>query len=77
VSSSANTSLSGEAFVAWDRLLDTAGFGPSYLGQAEIREFGNETIAMTSAAGGSCILHAFVIMPNHVHLMCYTNRFFG
>jgi REP element-mobilizing transposase RayT len=58
----------GEAFVAWDRLLDTAGTGPSYLGQAEIASLVMKQLH-DSAAGGSCILHAFVIMPNHVHLM--------
>jgi REP element-mobilizing transposase RayT len=60
---------SGEAFVAWDRLLDTARSGPFYLRQEEIAGLVQEQLRKADA-GGLCSLHAFVIMPNHVHLLC-------
>jgi hypothetical protein len=60
---------SGEAFVAWDRLLDTARTGPFYLRQAEIASIVQEQLQKIDT-GGLCSLHAFVIMPNHVHLLC-------
>jgi REP element-mobilizing transposase RayT len=60
---------SGEAFVAWDRLLDTARSGPFYLRQVEIAGMVQEQLHKADA-GGLCSLHAFVIMPNHVHLLC-------
>ena len=60
---------SGAAFVAFDRLLDTARTGPRYLRQPaiaavvveQIRQIGELKLAS---------LHAFVVMPNHVHLLC-------
>lgn len=60
---------SGEAFVAWDRLLDTARTGPRYLRQVEIATL-VEAQLYKSAADGLCEIDAFVIMPNHVHLLC-------
>jgi REP element-mobilizing transposase RayT len=60
---------SGEAFVAWDRLLDTARSGPLYLRQEEIAGMVQEQLRKADAAG-LCSLDAFVIMPNHVHLLC-------
>ena len=60
---------SGEAFVACDRLLDTARFGPVYLRQTEIASIVQEQLRKVDASG-ICRLHAFVIMPNHVHLLC-------
>jgi putative transposase len=60
---------SGEAFVAWDRLLDTARTGPLYLRKIEIACLVQEQL-LKSAADGLCSIDAFVIMPNHVHLLC-------
>jgi REP element-mobilizing transposase RayT len=59
----------GEAFVVWDRLLDTARTGPFYLRQAEIASIVQEQLRRASS-DGFCTLHAFVIMPNHVHVLC-------
>lgn len=59
---------SGKAFVTMDRLLDQAQCGPTYLKQPAIAE-----IVLTSLRCGSDIkhydLHAWVVMPNHVHLL--------
>ena len=58
---------SGRAFVAMDRLLDNARYGPIHLQQPDI------AVAVRSAiqhsAGRAYDLHAWVIMPNHVHLL--------
>jgi len=52
-----------------DRLLDHARYGPHYLEQAAIAElmvrclyYGAETLQYYE-------LHAFVVMPNHIHLL--------
>ncbi|MGC9947144.1 MAG: transposase [Bryobacteraceae bacterium] len=60
---------SGQAFVVWDRLLDTARYGPIYLRQTEIASIVQEQL-QKSGSDGLCTLHAFVIMPNHVHALC-------
>jgi putative transposase len=60
---------SGKAFVAMDRILDRAQSGPSYLGRPDIAE----VVFSALESGGNRFrrysLHAFVIMPNHVHLL--------
>jgi REP element-mobilizing transposase RayT len=60
---------SGEAFVACDWLLDTARFGPFYLKQTEVASIVQAQLRNVDA-DGLCTLHAFAIMPNHVHLLC-------
>jgi len=58
---------SGEAFLALDRLLDEGRFGPVFLVQVEVAE----VVAATVQGGvraGHYLLHAWVVMPNHVHL---------
>jgi REP element-mobilizing transposase RayT len=59
----------GEAFVAWDRLLDTSRYGPAHLRQTEIANLVQEQLRKADATG-LCSLHAFVIMPNHLHMLC-------
>jgi REP element-mobilizing transposase RayT len=59
---------SGQAFVAWDRLLDRTRTGPLYLGQPEIAGFVVRSLH-EAARNGSAILHAYVVMPNHVHVL--------
>jgi len=56
---------SGEAFVALDRLLDRELDGPLYLKIPEVAQIVVEAI---EAADGHQP-HAWVIMPNHVHLL--------
>jgi REP element-mobilizing transposase RayT len=59
---------SGEAFVAMDRLLDHARSGPAFLKQPEVAR---EVLASIEygAEIGHYQMHAWVIMPNHVHLL--------
>ena len=60
---------SGEAFVAMDRLLDEARMGPMYLRQPAIAEMVVEAFFFGAVTLGRYELHAFVVMPNHVHLL--------
>jgi len=58
---------SGQAFVAMDRLLDTARFGPIDLKSPEVAALVRGSIQHCGQA--DCDMHAWVIMPNHVHLL--------
>jgi len=57
---------SGEAFAALDRLLDEARTGPTYLRVPQIAALVEESILYRRS---QYELHAYVIMPNHVHLL--------
>ncbi len=59
---------SGQAFVAFDRLLDTSREGPLYLRQPEMACIVRDQLIKT-AADGLCELHAWVIMPNYAHVL--------
>jgi putative transposase len=59
----------GEAFVAMDKLLDHTRTGPFYLKQPEIATMVMQAIWDGDAKFGRYDLHAFVIMPNHVHML--------
>jgi REP element-mobilizing transposase RayT len=59
---------SGTAFLAWDRLLDNARSGPAYLRQPRIAGIVKDQLEAL-VTGGFCSLDAYVIMPNHVHVL--------
>jgi REP element-mobilizing transposase RayT len=59
----------GQAFAVTDRLLDEARSGPSYLRQPAIADMVVEAIQHNAANLEHYVLHAFVVMPNHVHLL--------
>jgi putative DNA methylase len=59
---------SGEAFIAMDRLLDQASNGPLYLSQPEIAELVVKALQHGANKLQRYQLHAYVVMPNHVHL---------
>jgi len=65
----AGTLTSGEAFAALDRLLDEACTGPFYLCQPAIADMVVAAIEYNATVLGHYTLHAFVVMPNHVHLL--------
>ena len=60
---------SGKAFVAMDRLLDRGASGPVHLRRREIAELVVEALQDGHHKFQRYQLHAFVIMPNHVHLL--------
>lgn len=59
---------SGKAFVAMDRLFDQARCGPTFLKQPPIAQLVQDSIQY-GAEIGHYTLSAWVIMPNHVHLL--------
>ena len=58
---------SGQAFVAMDTLLDAARFGPIHLKRLEVARLVRDSIHHCAVADFD--MHAWVIMPNHVHLL--------
>ncbi len=60
---------SGQAFAAMDRLLDQARTGVFYLRQPAIADMIVEAICYNADVLDHYLLHAFVVMPNHVHLL--------
>jgi putative DNA methylase len=58
---------SGKAFVCMDRILDEYQESPRYLQIPNVAASVAETIQRGADAG--YVLHAWVIMPNHVHLL--------
>ncbi len=58
---------SGKAFVCMDRLLDEERAGPTYMRMPAVAQ---EVVAsIRSDAPADYRLHAWVVMPNHVHLL--------
>jgi REP element-mobilizing transposase RayT len=60
---------SGKAFVAMDRLLDHGTTGPRFLERPEIAELVVAALHHGENRFQRYVLHAFVVMPNHVHLL--------
>jgi REP element-mobilizing transposase RayT len=60
---------SGQAFAAADRLLDEACAGPAYFREPAVADMIVEAIQFHANILGHYRLHAFVVMPNHVHLL--------
>lgn len=59
----------GRAFVALDREVDKAAFGPVWLGDRRIAAIVAEALHYGDKARHFYTLRAWVIMPNHVHLV--------
>jgi REP element-mobilizing transposase RayT len=59
----------GRAFVWIDRYLDTKQTGPRHLQNPEIAKLVVEAIRRGEDTLGHYELHAYVVMPNHVHLL--------
>src|SRR5690242_5684739 len=63
----------GKAFVAMDRLLDTGASGPLYLGRPKVANLVVAALHDGERRFGRYELHAYVVMPNHVHLLVTPN----
>jgi len=59
----------GKVFVAVDRLLDACTIGPLFLRRTEIAEMMVAALRHGDRELHRYELHAFVVMPNHVHLL--------
>jgi putative transposase len=64
-----STVNSGRAFATVDKLLDEARTGPFYLRQPAIAKMIVDALYFNASILGHFDLHAFVVMPNHVHLL--------
>jgi putative transposase len=60
---------SGRAFAALDRLLDEVRTGPLHLRQPAIADMIVEVLHHTADVQRRYTLHAFAVMPNHVHIL--------
>jgi len=60
---------SGKAFAVLDRLLDESRTGPFYLRQPAIADMVVEVIHHNADVLERYTLHAFVVMPNHIHML--------
>jgi len=60
---------SGQAFAVMDKLLDETRTGSFFLRQPAIADMVLDAIYYNSDVLGHYTLHAFVVMPNHVHLL--------
>jgi putative transposase len=63
------SSSDGQAFVEFDRQLDHAATGPKYMFDPAVASAVVETVCEAATGRRICELHAFVVMPNHVHLL--------
>ena len=59
----------GKAFVWMDRCLDEARSGPTWLKRPEIAQIVVDTLHYGSDTLRYYDLHAYVVMPNHVHVL--------
>ena len=60
---------SGQAFEAMDRLLDRCASGPMFLRRPEIARLVIQALYDGQGRLNRYQLHAFVVMPNHVHVL--------
>jgi REP element-mobilizing transposase RayT len=58
-----------EVFASLDRVLDFASAGPFFLRQPTIADMVVEAIQYDARVLAHYSLHAFVVMPNHVHFL--------
>jgi putative transposase len=64
----------GERFVKLDRALDWTAIGPHWLKIPTVADCVTELILKGEKELGYFSLHAFVVMPNHVHLLLAPKR---
>lgn len=64
----------GQRFLAVDRLMDQALTGPVWLENPLVAESIAQTLIAADRQWNLCSLLAWVVMPNHVHLLMRPNR---
>jgi type I restriction enzyme R subunit/putative DNA methylase len=69
LASSESHTSAGKAFAAFDRSLDQAAQGPKWLNDARIAQFVVDTLLAGEQERNFYRLRAWVIMPNHVHVL--------
>jgi len=63
------TLSAGRAFVAWDREMDKGAFGPVWLQDGRVARVVADALLYGESGRHLYQLRAWVIMPNHVHLL--------
>jgi len=63
------TLSAGRAFVAWDREMDKAAFGPVWLRDARLARVVADALLRGERERHFYQLRAWVVMPNHVHVL--------
>jgi REP element-mobilizing transposase RayT len=66
---SAPSASTGEAFVAFDRTLDQAATGPTWLKDPRVARMVCDVIQQSESPRRLCKLGGYVVMSNHVHLL--------
>ena len=66
---SADRVLDGRGFRDADSQLDRAASGPSWLSEACVAGYAAGALRRAAMERQLCLLHAFVVMPNHVHVL--------
>jgi hypothetical protein len=61
---------SGHAFACIDKYLDRASYGPTWLRRADIAQLVVDAIRFGELELRYYVLHAWVLMANHVHVLC-------
>ena len=61
----------GKAFVEADRELEKCNFGPHWMDAPQIAACVEDTLIEAERGWGLCRLTAWVVMPNHVHVLLY------
>jgi REP element-mobilizing transposase RayT len=59
----------GQRFVAQDRELDAAAYGPTWLKDGRVASCVVNTLQLAEEKWELCELHAWVVMSNHVHVL--------
>jgi putative transposase len=59
----------GRAFLAWDREVDKAAFGPVWLRDARVARVVADALSYGESGRQFYQLRAWVVMPNHVHVL--------
>ena len=64
-----DSETAGARFKRLDRQLDRAKIGPRWLGDSRIAKCVEDAVVRGEKALAQYVLHAYVVMPNHVHLL--------
>jgi len=64
-----STLTEGQRFLAFDRQMDFAESGPTWLKQPEVATCVIDTLLLAAQDWGLYELHAWVVMSNHVHVL--------
>ena len=62
------------SFLTWDKCLDTSPAGPRWLIIPEVAHSVSQVLRLSTTDWDLCDLRAWVVMPNHVHILLQPRR---